>query len=140
MITFYSVSCIRIGGEFINFLVLNKTLHYTDLCFTIKKISNFTLLDLKIETSELKIRATNIVTYIAVGSHLTLKWDLNFSRYLISLSRFKIGNQLCFAGGVNMMNLGAILKGFNKVVNYIEINSLGRLSTFTSYNFSCAHF
>ena len=94
-------------------------------------MSNFTVLNIKRQeeenSDEVKKRAANVAVEIAPGSRLTFEWDEMFSRYVISLSRFKMDEQLCFAAKVNIMNISTLQAGLNAIVEHIEKNGLTHL-------------
>ena len=49
-----------------------------------------------------------------------------FVRYVISISKFKLEDQLCFAAKVNIMHTQRLKDGFNALVKYIQDNDLNQ--------------
>ena len=49
-------------------------------------------------------RAPNIAVKITRGSRLCLEWDEVYAKYVLSLSKFKTEDQLCFAAKVDIVH------------------------------------
>ena len=69
-------------------------------------------------------RAPNIAVEITRGSRLCLEWDEVYARYVISLSKFKLEEQLCFAVKLNIVHINRIQAALDTLVKYIEENKL----------------
>ena len=93
------------------------------------RMSSFTLLHLEGADSDVvKTRAPNVAVEIGKDSRLTFEWDEMFGRYVISLSKFKSDEQLCFAAKVNIMYLSRLQHGLNAIMKHIEENGLTYLT------------
>ena len=50
-----------------------------------------------------------------------------FDRYIISLSKFKFEEQLCFVVKMNIIHISRLQRGLNAIVRQIKDNGLNRL-------------
>jgi len=57
----------------------------------------------------------------------TFEWDEMISRYVISLSKFKLEEQLRFTAKVNTMHISRLQNGLNAIMRHIEDKKLGHL-------------
>jgi hypothetical protein len=71
-------------------------------------------------------RVPNIVVKITRGSRLCLEWHEVYTRYALSLSKFKLEDQLCFAAKVDIAHIHRLQSTLNARVKYIEDNKLYR--------------
>jgi hypothetical protein len=85
----------------------------------------FTLLEVSSSSSN-DTRAPNIAVEITRGSRLCLEWDEVYARYVLSLSKFKIDDQLCFAAKVDIAHMNRLQSALNAIVKHIDDNKLYR--------------
>jgi hypothetical protein len=91
-------------------------------------MSGFTLLQVEgVDNNDRKTRVPNVAVEIAKDCRLTFEWDDMFGRYVISLSKFKLEEQLCFAPKVNIMHTSRLQLGLNAIMKHVEDNKLGHL-------------
>ena len=69
-------------------------------------------------------RNYKVVVEITKSSRLTLEWDKMYNGYVITLSKFKSEEQLCFAAKVNIVHIQRLQDGLNALAKYIEENNL----------------
>ena len=82
--------------------------YFWNLCYYKK---NFTLLNNKKPDSQVNIEAENAAVEVAIGCRLTFEWDKKFSRYVMSLSRFRLDEKSCFASKIDIMNASPSREG-----------------------------
>ena len=87
----------------------------------------FTLLELDGgagSSNDTKTRVPNVAVEITRGCRLSLEWDDMYARYVISLSKFKLEEQLCFAAKLNIVHINRLQAALDTPVKYIEENKL----------------
>jgi len=87
----------------------------------------FTLLEINDGTdssSSNDIRVPNVAVEITAGCRLCLEWDTMYARYVISLSKFKQEEQLCFAGKVNILHINKLRSALDVLSKYIDENKM----------------
>ena len=75
---------------------------------------------------DMKSRVLNVAVEVKSGCRLTLEWDEVFARYVISLNKFNIEDQLCFAAKGNAVHIQRLQGGINVLVKYTEESDLNR--------------
>ena len=87
----------------------------------------FTLLNIEgANNGKRKPRAPNVAVEITVGCLLALEWDEMFARYLRTLSKFKLKEEVCFAAKVNIMHIQGLKDRLNALMKYTEYNDLNQ--------------
>ena len=88
-------------------------------------MSGFTVLQLEgVDSDVVKKRAPNVPVEIGKHCRLACEWDEIFGRYVISLNKCKLEEQLCFAAKVNIMYISRLQHELNAIVKHIEENRL----------------
>ena len=82
----------------------------------------FTLLEVDSGVDANNTRAPNIAVEITKGSRFCLEWDAVYARYVISLSKFKMEDQLCFAAKVDIAHVNRLQCALSALVKHIEDN------------------
>jgi hypothetical protein len=82
----------------------------------------FTLLEVDSGVDDNSTRAPNIAVEITKGSRLCLEWDAVYARYVISLSKFKMEDQLCFSAKVDIAHVNRLQCALSALVKHIEDN------------------
>ena len=89
----------------------------------------FRLLEVDRGVGSNKATAT-ILPYVAVeikrGSRLSFEWDVMYARYLISLSKFKLKEQSCFAADLNIMHIHRLQAALHTILKYTQDNKLNQ--------------
>ena len=89
----------------------------------------FTLLELDGgagSSNDTRARVPNVAVEITRGCRLSLEWDDMYARYVISLSKFKLEEQLCFAAKLNIVHINRLQAALDTLVKYIEENKLNQ--------------
>ena len=90
-------------------------------------MNNFTLLDIEgTINDERKSRVRNVAVKITWVCRLALEEDEMFARYVISLNKFKLEEQLCFTTKGNVMHTQILKDGLNELVKHVEDNNLNQ--------------
>jgi hypothetical protein len=85
----------------------------------------FTLLEIDGGASSSKdIRVPNVAVEITGGCRLCLELDDMYARYVISLSNFKLEEQLCFAAKLNIVHINRLQAALDVLVKYIDENKM----------------
>jgi hypothetical protein len=87
----------------------------------------FTLLEVdggEGRSNDTKTRVPNITVEITRGFRLSLEWDDIFARYVASLSKSKLEDQLGFAAKLDIVHINRLQAALNTIVKYIEENKL----------------
>jgi hypothetical protein len=85
----------------------------------------FTLLELDGgvgNSNDTKTRVPDVVVKITRGYRLSFQWDDMYARYVISVSKFKLEEQLCFAAKLNTVHINRLQVVLDTIVKYIEEN------------------
>ena len=77
-------------------------------------------------SNDTKTKVPILAVEITRGCRLSLKWDDTYARNVISLSKFKLEEQLCFTAKLNIMHIHKLQAALNAVVKYIEDNNLNQ--------------
>jgi hypothetical protein len=89
----------------------------------------FTLLELDGgagSSDDTRAKVPNVVVKITRGCRLCLEWDDMYARYVISLSKFKLEEQLCFAAKLNTVHINRLQTTLDTLVKYIDENKLNQ--------------
>ena len=89
----------------------------------------FTLLEVDSgagNSNDTKATIPNVAVEITRGSRPSLEWDNMCTIYMISLSKFKLEEQLCFTAKLNIMYMHIFQAALNVIVKYIEENKLNQ--------------
>ena len=76
--------------------------------------------------NDTKMRVPNVAVEINRGCRLSFGWDDIYARYVISLSKFKLEEQLCFAAKLNIVHINRPQAALEALVKYIEENKLNQ--------------
>ena len=71
-------------------------------------------------------RAPNIAVGITRGSRLCLELEEVYARYVLSLSKFKLEDQLCLAAKVDIIHIHRLQSALNEIVKHMDDNKLYR--------------
>ena len=82
----------------------------------------YTLLNIE-SVDETGPRVPKVAVEITRGSRLTLEWDKMYNGYVITLSKFKSEEQLCFEAKVNIAYIQRLQDGLKVLAKYIEENN-----------------
>ena len=89
----------------------------------VKKMSGtFTLLEVDggAGSSSNDTRVPNVAVEITRGCRLSLEWNDMYARYVMSLSKFKMEEQLCFAAKLNIVHINRLQAALDALVKYID--------------------
>ena len=87
----------------------------------------FTLLEVdsgSVSSNVTKTILPNVAAEIISGCRLGLEWDELYARYVISLSKLKLEDQLFFAAKLNIMLKHRIQAALNAIMKCINYNKL----------------
>ena len=112
------------------FILVRKSSSFYLTRHSSKKISGlFALLEVDSaagHSNDTKTIVRNLAVEITKGGRQSLEWDEMHARYVISLSKVKLEEQLCFAVKLNIMHIHRIQAALKAIVKYIEDNKLNR--------------
>ena len=84
-------------------------------------MDDFTLFDTEgARNDETRARVPIVAVEITWSCWLTQEWEEMFAWHVISLSKFKLEEQVCFAAKVNIMQIQRLQDGWYALVKYIE--------------------